>query len=320
MLDQFFKTRESEIRFFFLLFIGLFLLTVSSYVLGARVERSDISVPTLPAAAVFPSVKLEAKSVYIYDSRTKEVIFAKNENERLPLASLTKVMAALVAKDLSPEYGTVTITQGALATEGDSGLFSEERWRLQELLDFSLVSSSNDGIHAVALALGALKALKDASASDEEIVDDFVRSMNKKAAELDLKNTYFWNETGLDESEVKGGAYGTAKDIAMLFDYVVSTDPGLLSATKETESVLSSLDRHAHLARNTNAVAAEIPGLIASKTGYTSTAGGNLAFAFDPEIGRPIIISILGSSADGRFVDALKLVNATIDYLNGESQ
>lgn len=314
MLDQFFKTRESEIRFFFLLLIGLSLLMATSYVLGARVERSTISVPSLPAASLFPVLELEAKSVYIYDSRTKQVIFAKNENERLPLASLTKVMSALVAKDISPAFGTVTITSHALATEGDSGLLNDEKWSLEELLDFSLVSSSNDGIHAVALALGSLS---NSQATDKEIIDGFVLAMNQKAKELDLKNTYFWNETGLDESEVKGGAYGTAKDVAMLFDYIISTDPELLSATRETESTHVSIDNHEHKAKNTNTVAAEIPGLLASKTGFTSAAGGNLAFAFDPEIGRPIIISILGSSADGRFVDALTLVNATTAFLSG---
>src|SRR5581483_3055251 len=106
-----------------------------------------------------------------------------------------------------------TITHDAIATEGDSGLKEGEKWNLKNLLDFSLVSSSNDGIRAVALSLGALAS---ANATEKEIVDDFVRLMNKKADELDLKDTYFWNETGLDETEYKGGAYGTAHDIAML--------------------------------------------------------------------------------------------------------
>lgn len=317
MINQFFKSRESEIRFFFLLFISLALLMVSSYVLGSRVERGDVSTPTRVTQGEFPAVTLEAKSAYVYDARTKAVLFAKNENTRLPLASLTKVMAALVAKEISPTYGTVTVTREALSIEGDSGLKAGERWSLKDLLDFSLVSSSNDGIRAVALSLGALS---NATVGSEEIVDDFVRSMNKKALELDLKNTYFWNETGLDESEVKGGAYGSAKDMATLLEYVISREPALLEATREKETTLISLDKFEHVARNTNSLASAIPGLIASKTGFTSTAGGNLVFAFDPELGHPIVISILGSSAEGRFEDARKLVEATLVYLKGPTE
>lgn len=316
-LSQFFEKKESEVRFFFVLLIGLSLLIVSSYVLGARVEREDFSTPTLTAMGEFPPLALEAKSAYVYDARTKEVIFAKNENQRLPLASLTKVMAALVAAELSPVYGTVTITREALLTDGDSGLRPGERWSLRELLDFSLLSSSNDGIRAIALALGALAKN---NLSDEQIVEDFVREMNERAMELGLKNTYFWNETGLDESEVKGGAYGTARDMAFLLEYILTREPELMEATRETQSLVRSLDNLEHKATNTNQLAPEIPGLLASKTGFTSTAGGNLVFAFDPELGRPIIISIIGSSAEGRFADAKKLISGTLEYLSGEKQ
>lgn len=314
MLDQFFTTRENEIRFFLTLFIILALFLTASYVLSSRIDRSDISVPTR-TASVFPEVALEAKGAYVYDARTKQVLFAKNADQRLSLASLTKLMAAVVARDISPEYGTVTVTARALKAEGDSGLKGGERWELGDLLDFSLVSSSNDGIRAVALSLGALQEL---GASDDEVVNDFVLKMNAKALELDLKNTYFWNDTGLDESDVKGGGYGTARDVARLLEYIIETRPELLEATREKETVVVSLDNFRHVAKNTNRLASDTPGLIGSKTGFTETAGGNLAFVFDPELGRPIIVSILSSSAQGRFEDAKKLINATLKYINGD--
>ncbi|MEK7147810.1 MAG: serine hydrolase, partial [Patescibacteria group bacterium] len=301
MLNHLFITRDSEVKFFVVLATGLSLLFVVTYILGTRLDRRDVSKPTQSASAPFPFVELEAKAAYVYDARTEAVLYAKNENTRMPLASLTKVMAALVAEELAPGYGTVTVTKDALDTEGDSGLRPGERWSLKDLLDFSLVSSSNDGIRAVALSLGALSS---ANATESEIVDDFVRTMNTKAAELDLKNTYFWNETGLDESEYKGGAYGTAKDMATLLDYVIEYHPEMMEATREFNTTLESLDNYKHLVKNTNQVAGEIPGLIASKTGFTNTAGGNLVFAFDPELGRPIIVTILGSTAEGRFEDA----------------
>lgn len=316
MLNQFFTSRESEIRFFLMLFIALALLLVASYVLGSRVERGDVSTPTR-TASVFPTVALRAKGAYVYDARTQTVLYAKNENERLSLASLTKLMAAVVASDISPEYAQVVVTQEAIRADGDSGLLSDERWALRDLLDFSLMSSSNDGIRAVALSLGALSSF---GASEEKIIDDFVKAMNNKALALDLKNTYFWNETGLDESEVKGGGYGSARDVAVLLEYILSAEPHLLEATRQAETTIVSIDNNKHVAKNTNRLASDTPGLIGSKTGYTDTAGGNLAFVFDPELGRPIIVTILGSTASGRFDDAKKLIDATLLFIKGNQE
>lgn len=314
MHNEFFLDKEREIKFFFTLFVVLALFLVASSILGSRVERGDNSMPTR-TASVFPKVNLKAKGAYVYDARTKTVLFAKNENQRLSLASLTKLMAAVVARDISPSYGTVTVTGDALKADGDSGLMADERWTLEDLLDFSLVSSSNDGIRAVALSLGALSSVE---VDEVEILNDFVRRMNVKALELDLKNTYFWNETGLDESEVKGGGYGTAKDVSILLEYIIESEPGLLEATREKETTVTSIDNLKHVAKNTNQIASDTPGLIGSKTGYTDTAGGNLAFVFDPELGRPIIITILGSTGAGRFEDAKELIAATLEYLSGE--
>lgn len=312
MPEQTFINRGAEVRFFVTLAVALSLLIVTSYVLGSRVERGDASMPTETASKPFPDVVLKAKAAYVYDVRTKTVLFAMNENIRMPLASLTKLMSALVAAGISPAYGTITISKQALSADGDSGLLSGEKWFLQDLLDFSLISSSNDGIRAVALALGALE---NANADSDAIIQDFVVQMNKKAGELDLKNTYFWNETGLDESELKGGAYGTARDMAVLLEHVITYNPRMLEATRYPSLSVSSLDDLKHEAKNTNLLAGLIPGLLGSKTGFTNAAGGNLVFAFDPELGRPIVISIMGSTEEGRFEDAQILINAVLEHI-----
>ncbi|MDP2641739.1 MAG: hypothetical protein Q8P21_00385 [bacterium] len=313
MDKQLFINRNYEIRFFAILLGALSLLVIISFFLGSRVERGGASVPSESASKTFPTVALSAKAAYVYDVRTKTVLFAKNENTRLPLASVTKVMSALVARDAVPLDDTVTITSEALQAEGDSGLLRDEKWPLKRLLDFSLLSSSNDGIRAVALAAGALSK---PGAPAEESLNNFVGKMNRKASELGLKNTYFWNETGLDESQIKGGAYGTARDMSILLEYILANHPDLLTATKEVSRDFRSLGDNSHEAKNTNSIANEIPGLMASKTGFTNTAGGNLVIAFDPELGRPIIVSILGSTETGRFEDARALVGATMQYLN----
>lgn len=316
MLEKFSIIRDPELKFPIIAAIILSLLLATSYVTGedektVLKEAGEVSaVESLPSP--FASVTLKAKSAYVYDARTKEVLFAQNENTRLPLASITKLMSALVARELSPSYGTVTVSREALKTEGDSGLLAGERWSLDDLLDFSLIVSSNDGMRAVSLALGALN---NSNADESQIVSDFVRKMNVKAGELNLKNTYFWNETGLDESDIKGGAYGTAKDITTLMEYIITYHPDLIEATRELSTAFSSLDGIVHVAVNTNDLATTIPGLLGSKTGFTNTAGGNLSLAFDPEIGRPIIITILGSTEQGRFEDMQKLIEATLVHI-----
>lgn len=312
MDNQFLTTRSSEIRLFVMLVVALVFLLIIPFVFGLKVRRGDVSVPSETAFKQFPTVSLQAKAVYVYDLRTKTVLFAKNENTRLPLASLTKIMSAIVAEDISPLYGVITVSGEALKTEGDSGLYKDERWSLENLLDFSLMASSNDGMRAVALSLGALS---QAGASSEEITNDFVRAMNHKASVLGLNNTYFWNETGLDESDVKGGAYGTARDLGALLEYVLINHSTLFVATREATMNFQSLDNRLHVAKNTNDIVAEIPGLLVSKTGFTDTAGGNLVIIFDPELGRPIIVSILGSTEEGRFEDARALISATLRYI-----
>lgn len=308
-----FGNKDADLRFFVFLSIGLSMLLVTSYVMGSRVERGDVSAPSETALKEFPEVKIQAKAAYVYDARNQTVLFAQKEDTRLPLASLTKVMSALVATELSPTHSTVTVEKAALEAMGDTGLMAGERWNLKNLLDFSLVTSSNDGMRAAALALGALES---SSASDEEKLNSFVKLMNSKALELGLKNTYFWNETGLDETEFKGGAYGTARDMSRLLEYILMYYPTLLEATRSASVSVSSESNIEHVGRNTNDLVGSIPGLIASKTGFTNTAGGNLVLAFDPELGRPIIISILGSTEEGRFNDARILINAVLSYIN----
>ncbi|MEX0919402.1 MAG: hypothetical protein WDZ64_01475 [Parcubacteria group bacterium] len=317
MNNQFFTDREHEVRFFTVLLVALLFLLVVSLVSGIGDKRQDFSAPPDVYVLPFPEVDLVAKSAYVYDMRTKTVLFAQNEDERLPLASVSKVMSALVATQAGLPYDTVFVTGEALEVMGDSGLYRDERWSLKDILDFSLLTSSNDGMRAVALTLGALHELEATSSS---AIEGFVLMMNNKARELGLSNSYFINETGLDESVSEAGAYSSVKDVNTLMDHVFMNYPEILEVTKESTIVSESLDRNVHIARNTNSIVGNIPGLLASKTGYTDLAGGNLTIIFDPEIGRPIIVTVMGSTAEGRFDDVYALVNATMKYISGNEQ
>ncbi len=289
-------TNRQEIAFFS--FLGFILLTfvVLIYLIGNRVGNVENVAKTPNTPLPLTNIEIEAKSALVYDTVSGKTLFAKNPDTRLPLASLTKIMTALIARDISSENSEVVITTEAIREEGDAGLVVGEKWRLQDLLDFSLVTSANDGMKAITLSH-----------------DNFISLMNTRASQIGMKNTYYMNDTGLDESEIQGGAYGSARDQALLLEHIMKNYPDLLSATRADSVSLESLDGIIHIARNTNIIVDEIPGLIASKTGFTDLAGGNLLIAFDPEVGRPIIISILGSSEEGRFEDMKKLVQASLE-------
>lgn len=262
---------------------------------------------------VFSVSEIQAKSVFIYDTVNQEIIYDKNGELQLPLASLTKVMTALAVSDLLPNKDIVRITQDDLIEEGDSGLVPNEEWSVKDLLDFSLIVSSNDGARALASVAGAFLTVDPANATSSAVTM-FVREMNKTARRIGLEETYFLNPSGLDMSPTLSGGYGSARDMAILFEHIIENKPHLLEATSfDRLSVPSKLAQHD--AVNTNKAINMIPNVIGSKTGFTDLSGGNLVVAFDAGIGHPIIVAVLGSTYDGRFDDMARLVDSTIEYL-----
>jgi serine-type D-Ala-D-Ala carboxypeptidase (penicillin-binding protein 5/6) len=304
------------------LFVWLTLPTKVSVVPQVILTAADEATSTKPA---FGDVVIEAKSAYVYDSVTGEVLFEKNSDLQLPLASLTKVMTALTASNLLEDRDLVRITGDDLREEGDSGLVADEEWSVKNLIDFSLIVSSNDGARALASVAGAFLRATRASSTRELPVavpatssapstEAFVREMNATADRLGLHESYFLNSSGLDVSATLAGGYGSAKDMSLLVDRILKTKPHLLEATSFHQLSIPS-NRENHAAVNTNKAIDMIPNVIASKTGFTDLAGGNLVVAFDAGMAHPIIIAVLGSSFDGRFQDMAQLVGYTVEYL-----
>lgn len=261
---------------------------------------------------VFEKLSLQADAVYVYDVANDKVLYSKNSAEQLPLASITKLMTALVAVELLPDNSNITIRSDFLREEGDSGLVVSESWKMRDLLDFSLVTSSNDGARSLASVIGAvtLKTV-DYNLGRKE----FIEKMNERAKNLGMTQSFFMNETGLDVDTKVSGGYGSAEDVNKLMKYLLVNYPEVLEPTKYESIKISSDDKN-HTGKNTNDFVGSIPGLFASKTGYTNMAGGNLVVAFDAGLGSPMIITVLGSTQDGRFEDVKKLADATVEYLN----
>ena len=245
-------------------------------------------------------VTITATAAFVWDVNTQRILYAKNPDERLPLASLTKLMTALVAHEIVASNSTITIPESAIDQDGESGLSSGETFNAEELSDLTLISSSNDGAFALANAAGAVL-------SSSAPTETFVQAMNIRADELGLSQTYYRNPTGLDLSETEAGAYGSARDTAFLVEYILKHAPTILEVTNKTDAQLASESGVVHQVRNTNQTVDDIVGILGSKTGYTTLAGGNLAIAFDASLNRPVIVVVLGSTYNGRFSDVVHL-------------
>ena len=252
--------------------------------------------------AVVPEPSLEASAAYVWDIRHQRALFNKNANTQLPLASITKLMTSLVALETLKPDAKVPMTLAAIGQDGPSDFRDGETFGAQALSDFSLVSSSNDGEYALAAAAAAALS-KNGSTSTTLFID----AMNKKAEEIGLSQTYFINPTGLDETATKSGAYGSARDMAFLMEYLLEYHPQVLEGTTEKYTRVRGKD--IHTATNTNEIITQIPGILASKTGYTDLAGGNLLIAFNAGLNRPVVVSVLGSSREGRFKDVASLIS-----------
>ncbi len=250
---------------------------------------------------------IKAKSFFVYDVYQDKVLFSKDEHRQLPLASVTKLMSGFIILDVLPETMTVSISRRDISQEGDSGLVVGEKWELKNLLDFSLISSSNDGIEALS------RTFNENLASTTE---DIVKIMNQKAHDLKLDDTFFINTTGLDVNTHTSGAYSSSHDMSILLAQILKETPTLVSATKDVSENFLSLNKIKHTAINTNTVIGGIPNLIASKTGFTDLAGGNLAIAFDAGFSHPVVVVVLGSTAEDRFIDVQKLVYMSLRKLS----
>lgn len=307
---------------------------------ATEVAPAPAPVAELPPPKVFPSVELAAASAIVVDLRTGQTFFERDADTPRPLASITKLMTALVAsRALSPD-ATVRIASTSWSEEGPSfvlppepqldaegnqlldaegnPLFFEAREvtapatvhtvpvvaKVRDALAYALVASSNEAAAALGVAAGPGEAA-------------FVARMNAEAESLGLRTMRFENPSGLDIGS-RASAVGSARDVASLLSYLVASYPSLVAPTSET-TVTVPTDQGPLTARNTNKIAGALPNLVAGKTGLETSAGGNLAVVIDPGLGQPIAIVALGSTAEGRFADVRALADATVAYLSTDA-
>ena len=242
------------------------------------------------------SIEIKAKSVILMDISTGKVLFKKNENEKLPPASVTKIMPILLVCE-AIDRGDISMTSKVTvspiaASKGGSQIWLKEgeTMTVKEMLKATCVSSAND----------ACTALGEFLAGSESA---FVELMNKRAKELGMKNTHFENCTGLDDTATNH--YTTAHDIALMSREVMKHD----FITEFTTIWMDSLRDGKTELVNTNKLVRFYKGATGLKTGMTGKAGHCLSAT--SKRGDTHLVAVVlgsGSSAD-RFDTARNLLD-----------
>lgn len=200
-----------------------------------------------------PAIK--ASALYLVELKSRRVLLEKDATRRLPPASLTKVMTALVAMEASSPEQVVRIDPRALVHRSSLRLQAGEQFFLRDLLTAMLVTSANDACEAIAWHVGG-----DAG--------KFVTMMNERARTLGLTNTHFVNACGFDAP----GQYSTAADLAALTEQALQV-PAISMMVRTVTRDIASVDGARQVAlRSTNELLLD-PDVNGVKTGYTSKAG-----------------------------------------------
>lgn len=259
------------------------------------IKKYTIPTPSLSPYPVWDNIQpppVTATSYLIQDVESKTIIASRREDVRLPPASITKLMTALVALDTWDDPDTKLTVKTTNQVIGQTiDLLPGETLTINSLLQGLLIHSGNDAALVIA-------------DNYPGGYDEFVKAMNNKAQSLHLVSTTYKNPSGIDEY----GHVTTARDIATLAA-VALTDPRIQKIVQTpVTTITDTTNSLSHKLESTDELLSDLPGLIGGKTGYTSGAGECFVSYVDRG-GHQIITVVLGAS--DRFGDTRKLVEWT---------
>jgi poly-gamma-glutamate synthesis protein (capsule biosynthesis protein) len=232
--------------------------------------------------------KLSAEAYIVGDLGTGEIILIKNQDKRFPIASVSKLMTALVAKEELADSDVAKVSSRALSTYGgNGGFYLGEKIKVSDLLYPLLLESSNDAAEIIAEHFGR---------------EEFLRNMNEHALGLKMSSTSFLDPSGLSEKNLS-----TVEDIFKLTGYIKQKEPDLLSITTKKSY---SNKKHTWFSNNQFLHKKEYLG---GKSGYIDEARQTVVSVFNLPLGenttRPIGIVLLRSQ------DRYKDVDNILKYL-----
>lgn len=245
----------------------------------------------------------EAESALVIDQRTWTVLYDKSAGEKRSMASITKLMTALVLLEEEMDTAaTVTVFRSDYRIGGLFHVFAGEEYTVQDLWMIGLISSDNVAISSLVRATGLTQ-------------DEFVQKMNDKAAALDMKDTSFVEPTGIDAGNVS-----TAYDIAKLL-HAASQSAQIADALRRPIYQFEPLNKpgvRKSITTNTllNSFVNQDPyKIVGGKTGFTYEAGYCMTIRVDgPAENDDVIVVLLGADSPEARVQGVKgLVDWTYD-------
>jgi D-alanyl-D-alanine carboxypeptidase (penicillin-binding protein 5/6) len=252
-------------------------MAMSILLCAVEVRAEDLSTKPL----------IKASALYLVDLKSHRVLLEKNAGRRLPPASLTKMMTALVALEAASPEQVVRIDRRALVHRSSITLHPGEQFLLRDLLTAMLVTSANDACEAIALHVGG-----DA--------DRFVTMMNERARTLGLENTHFVNACGFDAPD----HYSTAADLARLTEQALQVPAISMMVRTVTRDIASVNGARQVSLHSTNELLLD-PDVTGVKTGYTSKAGRCLIASMFKE-GHQLLL--VGLNVTSRWEQAAQLL------------
>ena len=211
-------------------------------------------------------LSLYAQAAVLMDGKTGRILYGKNQEEILPMASTTKIMTCILALERGNLQDEVEISSYAAGMpKVKLYVKAGETYKLQDLLYSLMLESHNDAAVAIAEHIGGS-------------VQDFAGLMNEKALEIGCKNTHFITPNGLDATDQESGRSHstTAEDLARIMAYCVEESPArdaFLQITKTAEYQFTNGQGRSFQCRNHNALLTLLEGAFSGKTGFTGKAG-----------------------------------------------
>ena len=253
---------------------------------------------------------LYARSAVLMDADTGRILYEKNGEEVLPMASTTKIMTLLVTLENADLEGTVTVSSYAASMpDVQLNIREGERYRLKDLCYSMMLESHNDAAAAIAEHVGGS-------------VEGFASMMNQKARDLGCYHTYFITPNGLDAEDEHGVHSTTAEDLARIMRFCMQNDT-FLSITREPSWNFTDLDgTRSFTVNNKNAFLNMMEGALTGKTGFTNDAGYCYVGALERE-GKRLIVALLACGWPGnrtwKWSDTQTLMNYGLDTYHHET-
>lgn len=227
-------------------------------------------------AAYAENIEISAKSAVVISADTGEIVYSENSGEKLPMASTTKIMSALLCLESGDLYEPFVVDSEAIKVEGSSmGLQEGDIVTKYALACGMLLPSGNDGANAAAVKIAGS-------------IENFAEMMNDRAKKLGLKKTYFVTPSGL-EGEGHGS---TAEDMAILTAEALKNDLFREICSSAAMKLEYGNPPYTRWLKNTNKLLTMYDGVYGVKTGFTDEAGRCLVSACEREGKRLICVTL----------------------------